>query len=88
VLELSRQTSRALGCADRCVSRTANSGSGTIDIDEFFDMIKEQRSPLTDALFALIGEQSRKQWATAHALMIAPAAQIATAPVQSTSTSL
>lgn len=29
-------------------------GSGSIDIDEFFEMIKEQRSPLTDALFALI----------------------------------
>jgi len=34
-------------------------GSGEIDYDEFFDFVHEKRSPLTDALFKLIGACAR-----------------------------
>lgn len=32
-------------------------GSGTIDLEEFFEAVGEERSPFTDKLFALIGEE-------------------------------
>lgn len=36
--------------------------SGTIDVEELFEYLTEKRSPLTDALFAMMGECKDSAW--------------------------